>query len=97
MSDFTLISSVSQASSTHTDIPADASSFRPTDGRSSTPDNDTRELSLAARYLRRLHALPAVRAGLVLSVRSQIVAGTYSTDPKLDAAVDGILSELEEV
>lgn len=57
-------------------------------------DNDLMECSSAARYLRKLRALPPVRSELVAAARKEIIAGTYSTDAKLDAAVAGLLDEL---
>lgn len=99
MSDFAFIGSVSSAQSSGTESASDYSDLRSSDVSSSssneTPDNDTIELSTASRYLRTLRALPAVRAELVSSVRSEIIAGTYVTDDKIDAALDEMLNELD--
>ncbi len=57
---------------------------------------DRVELSTTARLLGQLKSVPDVRQGLIDRVRSQIDAGTYETEDKLDAAIDAILDELNE-
>lgn len=95
MSDFAIIGSVSSARSSDP-LPSTNSTFRADHTVSSTPDNDSAELSAVARYLHRLRGLPAVRADLVATVRGQIIGGSYVTAPKLDTAIEEIMAELDE-
>ncbi len=60
----------------------------------SGPLGDRVELSRHAVLLDRLQQLPDVRADLVDEVRDAIAGGTYETDDKLTAAVEGLLPEL---
>lgn len=53
-------------------------------------DGDRVELSNFARYLDMLRQLPEVRQNLIDRVQSQIEAGTYETDDKIDAAIENI-------
>jgi hypothetical protein len=55
---------------------------------SSAADVDRVELSDFARYLDMLRQLPNIRQNLVDLVKSQIDAGTYETDDKIDAAIE---------
>ena len=57
---------------------------------SSSGDVDRVELSDFARYLDMLRQLPDVRQNLIDRVKSQIDAGTYETDDKIDAAIENI-------
>ncbi len=56
--------------------------------------SDTAEISLQARYLKKLHELPAIREDRVERLREQILDGTYDTEEKMRAAVERILDEL---
>ncbi len=60
----------------------------------SSPLGDRVELSQHALLLDRLRQLPDVREDLVDEVRSAIADGTYQTDEKLTAAVEGLLPDL---
>ncbi len=61
---------------------------------SPTRQGDQVEFSDAARLLSQLRQLPDVRQHLVDNVRAAIADGTYETDEKISAAVDGLLGEL---
>ncbi|MBL8764129.1 MAG: flagellar biosynthesis anti-sigma factor FlgM [Phycisphaerae bacterium] len=72
-------------------------------GRSESPSSasaatpraaDRVELSDEARALSQLALDPPIREDLVSRVRSEIEAGTYLTDDKLDAAVNRLLGSL---
>ena len=58
------------------------------------PLTDRVELSGVADFLNTLKAGGDFRADKVAEVKSQIEAGTYDTDDKLDAAADKLLDEL---
>ncbi len=60
----------------------------------SEPLGDRVELSRHAVLLDRLRQLPDVRADLVDTVRDAIAGGTYETDDKLTAAVEGLLRDV---
>ncbi len=60
----------------------------------SEPLGDRVELSRHAVLLDRLRQLPDVREDLVDEVRNAITAGTYETDAKLTAAVEGLVRDL---
>ncbi len=70
--------------------------YRITEGLQSRsePLGDRVELSQHAVLLDRLRQLPDVREDLVDEVRKAIADGTYQTDDKLTAAVEGLLPEL---
>jgi hypothetical protein len=55
--------------------------------------SDRVEFSERARYLSRLASLPA-RQELVDRVRAEINDGTYESPEKLDAAISGLLDDL---
>ena len=55
---------------------------------------DRVELSRHAVLLDRLRQLPDVRADLVNEVRDAIAGGTYESDEKLTAAVEGLLRDV---
>lgn len=55
---------------------------------------DKAEISDQARFLQKLSETDEIRQDKVDSVRSQIEAGTYETDDKLDAAVQKLLEDL---
>ena len=61
-----------------------------------TRRGDSVELSNTAKLLSQAQQLPDVRQELVDRVRSEIEAGNYLTDEKLDAALDGLLNDLTE-
>lgn len=73
--------------------------------RPDVADNDTRqrparskdqvEFSNVARYLSDLKAGPAERSELIARVREQIDAGQYDTPERLEAAIDGVIEDLE--
>jgi len=60
----------------------------------SEPLGDRVELSRHAVLLDRLRQLPDVRTDLVAEVRDAIADGSYETDDKLTAAVEGLLRDL---
>jgi anti-sigma28 factor (negative regulator of flagellin synthesis) len=55
---------------------------------------DSVELSEVGRWLSHLQQLPSIRSDKVNQARSQIEAGEYLTDAKLNAAVDKLLEDL---
>lgn len=60
-----------------------------------TPDRrDSVELSEVGQWLSHLQQLPPIRSDKVNQVRSQIEAGGYLTDAKLNAAIDKLLEDL---
>ncbi|MBX3377654.1 MAG: flagellar biosynthesis anti-sigma factor FlgM [Phycisphaeraceae bacterium] len=67
---------------------------RPAPGRVERP-SDRVELSDRARLLSKLSQLPAVRQDLIDQVRRQIEAGEYDTPGRLDAALDGLVDDLD--
>lgn len=56
--------------------------------------DDRVEVSEAARFLARMHAMPEVRTELVERVRGEIAKGTYDTPERFDLAVDAMIDEL---
>lgn len=58
-------------------------------GRSS----DSVQFSSAAQLLSKLQELPETRKDLVDRIRAEIKAGTYDTDEKLNAALDGAIDD----
>ena len=60
----------------------------------SEPLGDRVELSRHAVLLDRMRQLPDVRADLVAEVRDAIADGSYETDDKLTAAVEGLRQDL---
>lgn len=63
--------------------------------RSARRGDDQVEVSSLARQLSRLTSDEPVRQDLIDRVRSEIEAGNYETPDKIDAAVDGLLRELD--
>ena len=59
-----------------------------------TRGDDSVEFSAAAQLLSKLSELPDVRQDLVDRVRSEIAAGTYDTDDKVDALLDELNEDL---
>lgn len=91
-----------------TNLGAASNVGRTQSGQVSRPDaaeNDTRqrparskdqvEFSNVARYLSDLKAGPAERSELIAQIRQEIDAGNYDTPEKLDAAIDGVIEDLE--
>jgi flagellar biosynthesis anti-sigma factor FlgM len=64
------------------------------DAPAQLPATDRLELSGASHLLQSLKANSGVRADKVASIKSQIQAGTYEDDAKLDGAVDKLLNDL---
>ena len=60
----------------------------------SEPIGDRVELSRHALLLDRLIQLPDVREDLVKGVQDAIADGTYETDDKLSATIEGLLRDL---
>ena len=58
--------------------------------------DDQVEVSGAARLRAKLAELPEVRQELIDRVRTQIDADVYVTDEKVDAAVDGLIQDIED-
>jgi negative regulator of flagellin synthesis FlgM len=63
----------------------------PTD---SVSQADQLDISPEADLVSRAREIPDVRQGLVDRIRSEIQAGTYDTDEKLDLAMDRLLDEI---
>lgn len=61
-----------------------------------TRGTDRVEFSSAAQLLSRLHELPDVRQELIDRVRAEIASGQYETPDKIDAALDGLLEDLQD-
>lgn len=57
--------------------------------------SDRVDISDRARLLAQLSSLPDMREDLVSQVRSEIAAGTYDTDDKLDQAISNLLQDLD--
>jgi flagellar biosynthesis anti-sigma factor FlgM len=57
--------------------------------------SDRVDISDRARLLAQLAALPEVRQELVDRVRSEIAAGVYETDEKLDGAIMNLAEDLD--
>jgi flagellar biosynthesis anti-sigma factor FlgM len=72
-------------------IPADAASAPST---SPSRGSDKVELSNASSMLASLKAGGDVRADKVAEIRSQIEAGTYETDDKVNGSLNGLLDDL---
>ena len=56
--------------------------------------HDTVEISTVARLAAQVHELPAVRTEVVQRVKSELAAGTYETQDKIDVAIDRLMDEL---
>ncbi|MCP4378845.1 MAG: flagellar biosynthesis anti-sigma factor FlgM [bacterium] len=65
------------------------------DGGSSVlpPTGDVIEISTVAKLAAQVHTVPEVRVDLVNRVRSEIEAGTYETQERIDMTVDRIMNE----
>ena len=55
---------------------------------------DSVEFSDAARYLAKIAELPDVRTDLVDRVKSEIAAGSYETEDKIDASINALSEDL---
>ncbi len=55
---------------------------------------DQVDISPQADFVSRVHDVPDVRADLIAGIRSEIEAGAYETDAKLDIAVGRLLDEI---
>lgn len=55
---------------------------------------DEVSISAEADFLSRINDLPEIRQDRVDDIRSQLAAGTYDVDAKLDTAVDRLLDEI---
>jgi flagellar biosynthesis anti-sigma factor FlgM len=66
------------------------------DAPAQLPATDRLELSGSSHLLQALKANNGVRADKVATVKSQIQAGTYESDDKLNGAVDKLLEELNK-
>jgi anti-sigma28 factor (negative regulator of flagellin synthesis) len=66
----------------------------PTDAPKQLPAADRLELSGVSHLMKTLKANGDVRTDKVAEIKSQIEAGTYENDEKLDAAIDRMLDDL---
>ena len=57
-------------------------------------EDDKVELSDRARFLSKLKELPDIREGLVASVKSEIEAGRYETDERIESAIESLVEDL---
>jgi len=69
---------------------------RPTDvpEAGSSRAKDDVQLSEISRFLGKLSELPDVREDLIAEVKSEIEAGTYDTEAKVDAMLDELIADL---
>ena len=56
--------------------------------------HDAVEFSSEANWLSQINNMPDIRADRVDDIRSQIQAGEYETDAKLEIALDRLLDEI---
>ncbi len=63
-------------------------------GRGGARTNDRVEFSQVAQYLSQLQSEPAERTDLINRVRTEIQAGTYLSDEKLESATSDLLDDL---
>ena len=66
----------------------------PTDAPKQLPAADRLELSGVSHLMKTLKANGDVRTDKIAEIKSQIEAGTYENDEKLDAAIDRMLDDL---
>ena len=59
-----------------------------------TRGEDQVELSNTAQLLSRIAELPDIRQDLVDRVKASLADGTYETDAKTDAAIDGLIDDI---
>lgn len=55
---------------------------------------DSAEISQAARLLNKLALMPEVRQDRIDQIRTQLIAGTYETSAKIDAAIENMGPDL---
>jgi negative regulator of flagellin synthesis FlgM len=55
---------------------------------------DSVEISSAGRLAEQMSQIPDIRQDRVNEIRSQIAAGTYETDAKLNVALERLLDEI---
>ena len=65
-----------------------------TQADTTTRGKDQVQLSNTAQLLSKIADLPDVRQGLVDRVKASIADGTYETEDKTDAALDGLLEDI---
>ncbi|MEM9415848.1 MAG: flagellar biosynthesis anti-sigma factor FlgM [Planctomycetota bacterium] len=76
-------------------LDAVAKTVRPdTPAKTNARQDDRVELSNHARLLGKLNELPDIREGLVESVKSEIEAGRYETDERIEAAIEALVEDL---
>lgn len=63
-------------------------------GSGRSESGDALELSAAARQQLESSESPAIRTELVERVRSEIAAGTYMTDDKIDAVINRLMHKV---
>ena len=68
----------------------------PADAPQQLRASDRLELSGASHLLQSLKATGGVRVDKVAAIKSQIEAGTYEDDAKLNVAVDRLLEDLQK-
>jgi negative regulator of flagellin synthesis FlgM len=60
----------------------------------STAVSDQLDISSAGQYLDKINQMPEIRQDRVSQLRAAIASGTYETDAKLGAAINGLLDEI---
>jgi hypothetical protein len=77
----------------------DRTGLKLTPGRAADPaatrPSDRVELSDRARFLAKLKEEMPVRQGLIDTLRAQIESGEYDTPEKFEAALDGLIEDLD--
>jgi negative regulator of flagellin synthesis FlgM len=66
----------------------------PETATSGEPIQDELQISDAARLVDQVREMPDIRQDRVNEIRSQIAAGTYETDAKLEVALGRLLDEI---
>ncbi len=56
--------------------------------------SDVVEISTASMLAAKIHEIPPVRADLVARIRSEIKAGTYETEQRIEVTIDRLMDEL---
>ena len=70
------------------------SSAKASAAKGAAQPTDTVEISPEARLASKIAGIPPVRSDLVARVRSEIKAGTYETEDKLNTTVDRLMDEM---